>query len=46
MASLKRPESIEIIVRDRKRNKAKSMTIYNASVEDVYKKIKQFLEKS
>lgn len=46
MATLKKPQSIEVIVRDRKRNKAKSFTIYGATVEDVYKKIRRAFEKS
>lgn len=46
MAPIKKPESVEVIIRSRKKNKAKSFTIYGASVEDVFKKIKQFFEKS
>ncbi len=46
MASLKKPDSVEIIVRSRKKNKAKSFTIYGASVEEALRKIKQIFGKS
>lgn len=44
MTSLKKPDSVEIIIRNRKKNKAKSFTIYDASIEGVYRKIKQLFE--
>lgn len=41
----KKPSSITITVRDRKKNKSKSFTVYNTSLEDVFEKIRKNLEK-
>lgn len=39
-----KPRSIVITVRDRKSNKSKSVTVYEADLEDVYNKVSKALK--
>lgn len=44
MVTIGKPKSITVTIRDRKSNKSKSITIYNASLEDVTKKVEKALK--
>jgi len=44
MATTKKPESIEIIVRNRKNSRSKSLTLYSTTIEEVFQKIKKCFE--
>jgi len=43
MVMLNKPKSITITIRDRFANKSKSITIYGAEMDDVYKRIQLLL---
>lgn len=40
-----KPKAIIVTVRDRKANESKSITVYDATVDDVYKRVKSALNK-
>lgn len=40
-----KPNSIVVTVRDRKNNKSKSITVYDAGLDEVFKKIEKALIK-
>jgi len=40
----KKPKSIVITIRDRKENKSKSITVYDVTLDEVYKKISNILK--
>jgi len=40
-----KPNSVVITVRDRNENKSKSITVYNTTIDEVYKKVEQSLKK-
>jgi len=39
-----RPKSIVVTVRDRKENRSKSISVYNTTLDEVYKKIEKCLK--
>jgi hypothetical protein len=39
-----KPKGIVITVRDRKQNKSKSITIYNTTIDEVFKRIEKALK--
>jgi hypothetical protein len=39
-----KPNSVVITVRDRKSNKSRSITVYGASLEEVYSKVEKALK--
>lgn len=45
MVTTKKPKSIMVTIRDRRDNKSKTITAYNTTLEEVYRKIKAVLEK-
>ena len=40
-----KPTSVVVTVRDRKENVSKSITVYNTTVDEVYKRVEQSLKK-
>jgi len=40
-----KPKAIVITVRDRKGNKSRSLTVYDADLDEVYKKIENSIKK-
>jgi hypothetical protein len=44
MVTTEKPKSVTITVRDRKDNGSKSITVYNATLDEVYNKIKKLFE--
>lgn len=45
MASTKKPESVMITIRNRKTNESKSITVYDATLQEVYDKVKKLFSK-
>lgn len=41
MVTTEKPKGIMITIRDRKENASKTLTVYNATLEEVYNKIKK-----
>ncbi len=44
MVTIQKPKGIMITIRDRKENKSKTITVYGADIEIVFKKIKKAIE--
>jgi hypothetical protein len=42
---IEKPKSVIITIRDRKDNKSKSITVYNTSLDEIYKKVETALKK-
>jgi hypothetical protein len=45
MVTTEKPKGIMITIRDRKENASKTLTVYGTTLEEVYDKIKEVLEK-
>lgn len=45
MVTTEKPKSIMVTIRDRKANKSKTITAYNTTLEEVFRKIKRVLER-
>lgn len=44
MATIEKPSSIVITVRDRKSNKSKSITVYDTELDEIFNKIQRMLK--
>jgi hypothetical protein len=45
MVTLEKPKSVMVTIRDRRENKSKTITAYDITLEEVYKRVKRVLEK-
>ena len=44
MVRIEKPKSVMVTIRDRKTNESKSFTVYDTTVDEVYKRVKKVFE--
>ena len=44
MVTVEKPNAVVITVRDRKSNKSKSITVYDATLDEIFNKIQRMLK--